>query len=476
MTAPAPGATIAGKYVVHRRLGAGGYGAVYEAENIALGKRVAIKVIERRHDRSEEAIGRFRREARASARIESPNIVQVVDVGEDEAVGLYMVMELLRGGDLRHKLDRVPRLEVDFAAEVAHQIACGLAKAHATGVVHRDLKPANVFLHEPSAEAGDDDDRVVVKIVDFGVAKLLDGVDERGQPLTTAGKTVGTPQYMSPEQVQGHPYDHRADLWALGAVLYEMLAGRPAFSLQGSFQDTALAIVLEHPPKLRELRPEVPEAIAAVVERALAKDPADRFADATAFAEALVAAHPSAFTEKAIARRTASILGAHPKSALSPRPSWPTSDAAVQRDVAARDGTPDSRRRVGFVVALAVLTGAAAILVVAALRSQQRNELPSASASEPKPAASLASEAPSAAPPLPAPTPAPAPPEAPTVASARPSVSPAAPPAQPAKTAKAPATAALAPSPSASPSHKPAPAPTAKGDDPFGSAGVSNSF
>lgn len=449
MSPPAAGVTLAGKYALGRRLGAGGYGAVYEGENLGLGKKVAIKLIERRHARSEEAIARFRREARAGAMIESPNIVQVFDVGEDPTAGLYMVMELLRGDDLRHKLDRVQRVDVDFAVDVAHQIAMGLAKAHAAGVIHRDLKPANVFLHEPSAEAGDDAHRVVVKIVDFGVAKLLDESSAAAgdqKPLTVAGRTVGTPQYMSPEQVQGHPYDHRADLWALGAVLYEMLAGRPAFQLKDSFQETALAIVLEEPPSLRKLAPDTPTSVIAIVERALAKEPADRYADALSFAEALVAARPKVFEGKA--RQSPS------------RTSAPTSDGAVLRDVRepAVLVVPDRRRRLGALVAIGVLAAAAAVLVLAAMRSTRPPPPPvpivSAAPSpvvsvEPRPVQSV-SVAPSA--------------------SAAPSVVASAPPsAKPVR----PIVGVSKPPPSAASS---APPPSKPEGDPFGSVGVSNSF
>jgi len=457
MSAPSAGVTLAGKYALGRRLGAGGYGAVYEGENLDLGKKVAIKLIERRHNRSEEAIARFRREARAGAMIESPNIAQVFDVGEDPTAGLYMIMELLRGDDLRRKLDRVQRVDVDFAVEVAHQIACGLAKAHAAGVVHRDLKPANVFLHEPSAEAGDEVDRVVVKIVDFGVAKLMDessAAAAEKQPLTTAGKTVGTPQYMSPEQVQGFPYDHRADLWALGALLYEMLAGRPAFLLKDSFQETALAIVLEEPPSLRKLAPDTPASVVAVVERALAKEPADRYADAISFAEALVAARPRVFDNTRNAQRP-------PANTDASHPGAPTSDGAVLRDVresVAREPPPDHRRRLGAVIAIGVLAAAAAVLVVAALRTSSRPSVPAA-AGEPTPVASAA------------PTPVmPSASAAVPVASVAPSVSASI--AHKPSTAPRPIVAAPKPAPASSSA---APPPKPEGD-PFGSVGVSSSY
>jgi eukaryotic-like serine/threonine-protein kinase len=360
------GNTLAGKYVLHRRLGSGGYGSVFEGENRDLGKRVAIKLIAQRHSRSAEAIARFRREARANAKIESANIVQVFDVGEDANAGLYMVMELLRGEDLRRKIDRAGRLSVEFAVDVAHQILAGLAKAHAVGVVHRDLKPANVFLHQPSGEADEDDPRVIAKLVDFGVAKLLDesAFADANPALTTAGKTVGTPQYMSPEQVQGLPFDHRGDLWSVGALLYEMLTGVPAFALRDTFQETALSIVQDTPTPIDRLVPDVPDALIAVVDRALSKDPELRFPDATTFADALMTAVP--LSDPHAEARAAEMVSVRPPRPRSlPPPSVPSEPLVVPLD----------RRAVGMWVAIGVLGLAAAILVVAAFRSSPPREV-----------------------------------------------------------------------------------------------------
>ncbi|MGZ3423737.1 MAG: serine/threonine-protein kinase, partial [Polyangiales bacterium] len=297
MSVPPTGALIAGKYQLGKLLGQGGYGSVYEGENVDLGKKVAIKLIDRKKKSSEEAIARFRREARLAGKIESPHIVQIFDVGDDPAFGLFMVMELLRGEDLRQKLDRVEKLPVAGALDFAHQVVCGLAKAHNAGVLHRDLKPANLFLHHVEGEPG-----AMVKIVDFGIAKLIGepGADHDArdaQPLTSFGQTMGTPQYMAPEQVQGFPFDHRVDIWALGAVLYEMLAGRPAFPLLPTFQETAVNIVTKSPPPLAEVAPWVPAPVAEVVAKALVRDQNERIPDATTFAEMLVAAYPPAFSD-----------------------------------------------------------------------------------------------------------------------------------------------------------------------------------
>jgi serine/threonine-protein kinase len=390
MSVPPSGAILAGKYALRRRLGSGGYGSVYEGENVDLGKKVAIKLIDRKHNKSTEAIARFRREARASARIESANIVQVFDVGEDPTFGLYMVMELLRGEDLRQKLDRVEKLPVEGALDFAHQIACGLAKAHSVGVLHRDLKPANVFLHAVEGEGGSSG--VTVKIVDFGIAKLIaepgaPGHDARdAQPLTSFGQTMGTPQYMAPEQVQGFPFDHRVDIWALGALLYEMLAGRPAFALLPTFQETAVAIVTQPPRSLSEVAPWVPAPVAEVVTRALVRDPKERIPDAVTFAEMLVAAYPPAFADGRGAARNAAL----PRSSLRPAPTSlpPVSVTPVSKPrskpklelVSIESGEHDrvteprvgASRRWAMMIVVVVLLAGSALLGVAAMRAREK--------------------------------------------------------------------------------------------------------
>ena len=285
---------IAGKYEIRRRLGRGGFGAVYEAVHVEIGRRVAIKTIDRSHAGSLERVTRFRREARAAGQIESPHIVHVFDIGEDPELGLYMVMELLTGEDLASKLERVGKLPVEHAIEFAYQAARGLAKAHAAGVVHRDLKPANIFL-----VSRDDATRATVKVVDFGVSKLA--ADARspgdGEAITRAGVTMGTPQYMSPEQVRGGDVDARTDVWALGAVLYEMLAGKPAYPLLESYERTFISIAMGKPTPLANIAPWVPQAVIDVVEDAMEHDLDRRCPDCETFADLLVAACPEAFPD-----------------------------------------------------------------------------------------------------------------------------------------------------------------------------------
>src|SRR5579859_1738328 len=278
------GVTLAGKFLVKRLIGKGGMGAVFEGTHVEIGKRVAIKLIEPEHARSQEIAQRFRQEARAASKVESEHIVQVFDVGQDDRWGLYMVMEYLTGVDLAKRIDTDGQMDVAAAIDIAYQSARGLAKAHAAGVIHRDLKPANIFLSER------DDGMVTVKLVDFGISKIIaaeQGIDDPKRPITRWGSAVGTPQYMSPEQAQGQAIDHRTDVWALGACLYEMLSGKQAYELLESYEQTIFAIVLKRPPPLDEIAADVPVALADIVDKALEKDLDLRIPDCATFAQML---------------------------------------------------------------------------------------------------------------------------------------------------------------------------------------------
>ncbi len=282
MGAPTPiGATLAGKYQVRRLIGQGGMGAVYEGLHLDIGKRVAIKLLEAEHSRGEEVAARFRREGRAASRVESAHVVQVFDVGQDDTHGLYMVMEFLEGEDLAARLAREKLIDVPLAIDIAWQAARGLAKAHAAGVIHRDLKPGNIFLSQR------DDGSTTVKIVDFGISKLNTQEENLKGTITRHGSAVGTPQYMSPEQAQGFPIDLRTDVWALGCVLYEMLAGKQAYELLENYEQTIFAIVLRKPAPLAEAAPWVPHPIAAIVAKAMEHDVELRVPDCGTFARLL---------------------------------------------------------------------------------------------------------------------------------------------------------------------------------------------
>jgi eukaryotic-like serine/threonine-protein kinase len=267
----ATGQVVLGRYTVERELGRGGMGAVYLARDAKLGERVALKTISSvlAHDPG-ELTERFRREVQAARRVTHPNVIRIHDLGEDGPL-LFLSMEYVEGDTLYARVKRDGALDVTEGLELLGKIAAGVAAAHAAGVVHRDLKPQNVLLG-----AGN-----TVKVIDFGLAKTSFSTG-----MTATGLIMGTPEYMAPEQVRGRRSDARTDVYALGALAYFVLAGRAPF-----VGDTPIAIGFAHvhePVKSpRDERPEIPAAVEAVILRALSKDPAQRFADAAAWAKAL---------------------------------------------------------------------------------------------------------------------------------------------------------------------------------------------
>jgi serine/threonine protein kinase len=287
------GQCVADKYALTRIIGTGSMGSVYEGVHVDLGKRLAIKLIRPEFCESAEIVGRFRREARAASAASSEHIVQIFDFGRDEALGFYMVSEYLIGEDLEKRLEREPSIPVAVATNIAWQVARGLARAHAVGVVHRDLKPANIFLTQR------DDGSLLAKILDFGISKIdqrrsdrATGADERPDPtLTKHGTTLGTPQYMSPEQCTGKArLDARTDVWSLCAVLYEMLAGQPAVSDAGGFIAAMQRIVAGDIILLSKRAPWLPKELAAVVDRGLVRDRDGRTRSAESLSAELLAA------------------------------------------------------------------------------------------------------------------------------------------------------------------------------------------
>lgn len=281
------GQLVGGKYQVVRLIGSGGMGSVYEAENVAIGKRVALKFLHMSAQRDDTSLARFQREARAISAVESAHIVQVFDWGQDDDGHPFLVMELLDGRDLSERIQQVGRIAVGDAVRFTVEALRGLRKVHAAGIVHRDLKPENLFL------VLGDDDLLHVKIVDFGLSKLVEGGElespnfEQSARLTQAGAVVGTPLYMSPEQIEAIvEIDHRVDIWAMGAILHEMLAGTPPFT-DRSYARLVMAICQRDPVDLTNVNPEVPPALAQVTLAALTRDRDMRLASADAFIAAL---------------------------------------------------------------------------------------------------------------------------------------------------------------------------------------------
>jgi eukaryotic-like serine/threonine-protein kinase len=278
------GRVLDGKYEVVAPLGEGGMGAVYLARRVLIGDEVAVKVLHAKFTGDQTLVERFRREARAAAQLHHPNVVTIHDYGEARGREgfAYIVMELVRGEPLRELLRREGRLDAARAVSLMRGVCAGVGAAHRRGIVHRDLKPDNIIV----APADEDSPAEHVKVVDFGIAKLRDMAAEG--TLTHVGAVVGTPNYMSPEQCKGESLDARADVYSLGALLYEMLAGTPPFTAP-SIPGVIIKHVTEPPPPLpRELH--VPAALEEAIARALSKDPEARQRDASEFARDLQAA------------------------------------------------------------------------------------------------------------------------------------------------------------------------------------------
>ncbi len=309
------GRVLDGKYEVVAPLGTGGMGAVYRARRVLIGDEVAVKVLHQRLTGDEKLVERFRREARAAAQLHHPNVVTIHDYGESRGAGgfAYIVMELVRGESLRELLRREGRLEPRRAVSLMRDVCAGVGAAHRRGIVHRDIKPDNIIV----TPADEDRPAESVKVVDFGIAKLRDMAAE-SSTLTEAGTMVGTLFYMSPEQCKGEPLDSRADVYSLGAMLHETLAGAPPFAAS-SMTSLILKHVNEPPPPL-PADVQVPLALRAAVTRALAKNPDERPRDATEFAREIQAALAPAAADSQGAAVGAPTRSAEPFFPATPHP------------------------------------------------------------------------------------------------------------------------------------------------------------
>jgi len=267
------GSVLDDRYRLGKRIGDGSMGSVYRAEHIHLGTSVAVKVLHSRFEKGSGAEQRFLREGQSAGRIDHPNVVRIFDVGRSPDGAPYIVMELLEGQELS-KLLAAERLTLARVATLASQLLSGLARAHAERVVHRDIKPDNLFLtREDNAE--------LLKILDFSIAK-----DQGAAAMTCDGDVLGTAHYLAPEQAMGKPIDARVDLWSVGVVAYEMLTGRPPFE-GDTFPALMMKILGDMPAPPSASVTGVPPEIDAFFERALAKEPAERFQDAASMRMAL---------------------------------------------------------------------------------------------------------------------------------------------------------------------------------------------
>ncbi len=310
------GRVVGDRYRILGLIGEGGMGAVYEAEHLAVGRRVALKRLHPELATDVHAVSRFQREARAAGASGHEHVVDFLDLGFADDGAPYLVMELLAGESLATRLERVRQLAPQHAAAIAGQVLSALEAVHALDVIHRDLKPDNIFLTRRHGRSN------YVKVLDFGVSKM--SVEGKDPKLTRTGAMVGTPHYMSPEQARGvRALDHRVDLYAVGVILYESLAGQLPFRAD-NYHALLQSILARDPLPLDRLVPKLDPRLVALVERALAKNPDDRFQSARAMWEALVPFGAETPT------RGESSSAPPPNSALGALPTAPKEGEALQ--------------------------------------------------------------------------------------------------------------------------------------------------
>jgi serine/threonine protein kinase len=361
---PVIGRVLDGRFTIVSKLGAGSMGTVYRAKQHAIGRDVAIKILRSDKALDETSKARFLREARANSVLHSPNTVTVFDFGQSESGEFYLAMELLEGESLGQRLARVKRLPANIAVETTRQALRSLAEAHARGIIHRDLKPDNLFyarVLQSDASAHDE----IVKVLDFGIAKMLRDDDSAISPVETqAGTVFGTPRYMSPEQAQGKVLDARSDLYSLAVILYQMLTGRAPFT-----DSDAVIVMARHiktmPKPPSEVCPEarVPPDIEHVLMRTLSKDPNGRPESADAFSKELARA----------AEANGAVISGVRTSMPSISPPAPTASATAPMMVTDDDPMPSASLQLNdpsldlFVPAVRTRRNPAAVVIVAAV-------------------------------------------------------------------------------------------------------------
>jgi serine/threonine-protein kinase len=410
-----PGDLIDDKYRIVRLIGEGGMGAVYEGENNRIHRRVAIKVLHATVAGMADVVARFEREAQAAGRIGSEHIVEVLDLGTLSSGDRYMVMEFMDGDSLSERIRQRGRLQPSELYPIARQLLEALAAAHKAGIVHRDLKPDNVFLLRSRRSQPD-----FVKLLDFGISKFGGGANALS--MTRTGTVMGTPYYMAPEQAKGaRDVDHRVDIYAIGVILYEAVAGQVPF-LADTFNELLFKIVLEKPQPLQELAPDTDPAFIAIIDKAMARDPAARHQSALELQQALEqwaaqagqGAQVSGPQADTASRTTATRLAASSSGALAATPgAW--TGASGTHTVSEPAPSVPKQSRAGLVAALAAMVVVAGGSGVFMLLSGKAPATAGSSLASSGPSGSSVT-APSALPPAPAAKPSVAEPQAPEVA------------------------------------------------------------
>ena len=323
------GRVLKGTYRLGGQLGRGGMSTVYHAKHLRTGGEYAVKVLHPETARREGALTRFKREAEAIGALKHANVIAVHDFDVDGDLA-FLAMDLLAGEDLSARIEREGAMPLLDAVRIFEQMAAGLGAAHARGLLHRDLKPANVFL---ATEEGSPERAI---LLDFGLAKSL-GIAIDANTITQSGVVMGTPQYMSPEQAHGRPLDPRADLYALAAIFYEMLAGRPP--LEAPTMPALFAkLVTDPPPPLSLFRPDLPPPLTDVLARGLAKEPAERYPNAGALVVAVRDAVGSG--ELPVTRYHAPASAPPPSYPSGPPPAHPPSGHPPSSHPSARPPSP----------------------------------------------------------------------------------------------------------------------------------------
>jgi serine/threonine-protein kinase len=395
ITVAEPGSIFAGKYKVEKLIGTGGMGVIISATHMQLEQRVAIKLLTSDAATDPERVGRFSREAKAAARIQSEHVVRILDYGTHPSGAPFSVMEHLVGSDLAMAVKTRGGLPIDEANDYKIQACDGVAEAHVAGIIHRDLKPANLFLTRKK------DGVTILKVLDFGASKLTAecSLATSDMSKTHASSLIGSPRYMAPEQLKAaHEIDSRADIYALGATLFELLAGEPVFKAE-SISRIFTKILWDAPPSITQFRDDVPAGLDALLFKCLQKRPEDRYQTVKELVVALAEFAPerSAGLVAQVAKigRPPASIAPPPKPVMKVRPSTPDGEhapapprppeagvtdgsASMSTMAVLRAAQVDSKgRRVGTMVgALVAVLGVAAALFVFVIRPRMMGSPP----------------------------------------------------------------------------------------------------